>query len=83
MEHDEQRTAFINELWQRFEVLQKWAIAHWPDKEHPLSSADFLASRQEILNLGHRPNPQRGAPSAPEPADGGPQYEDVTPTPWP
>ena len=81
MEHNDQRTAFIHELWQRFEVLQKWAIANWPDKEQPLTSSDFIASRQEILTLGdgHHAPPQH----AREPEAGGPQYEEVTPAPWP
>jgi hypothetical protein len=77
----DQRRAFIHELWQQFEVLQEWAIANWPDREHPLSSADFVATRSEILNLGlARRKPHQ---IAPEPAEGGPQYEEVTPAPWP
>lgn len=82
MEHNQQRTEFINELWGRFEALQQWAIANWPDREHPLSSADFVAARQEILSLGE---PRHATPLrlVPEPAEGGPQYEEVTPAPWP
>jgi len=82
MEHNELRTEFINELWGRFEALQQWAIANWPDRDHPLSSADFVAARQEILGLGE---PRRARPLrlVPEPSDGGPQYEEVTPAPWP
>ena len=81
MEHNEQRTAFIHELWQRYEALQAWAIANWPDPAHPLSSADFVAARKELLGMGERPAP--AADHAPEPADGGPQYEETTPAPWP
>ncbi len=81
MEHNDQRAEFINELWQRFEVLQQWAIANWPDQERRLSSADFVAARKEILNLGEA----RRVPLqlVPEPSAGGPQYEELRPAPWP
>ncbi len=82
MEHNDQRQEFINDLWQRFEALQQWAIDNWPDREHPLSSADFVAARKEILTLG---DARRAPPLrlVPEPAEGGPQYEETTPAPWP
>lgn len=80
MEHNEQRTQFIQQLWQRYELLQQWAIDHWPDREHPLSSADFVEARKEILALGDPPGqPRQGA----EPEQGGAQYLNVTPAPWP
>lgn len=74
MDREEERRRFIGELWQRFEELQAWAVENWPDQEHPLSSADFVASRKEILGLR--------AP-LPEPEQGGPQYIDQNPAPWP
>jgi hypothetical protein len=84
MEHNDQRTRFINEVWQRFLAVQDWAIANWPDPAHPLSSSDFVHARQEILGLGDpRTSPRNGNQNAAEPEDGGPQYVDVTPTPWP
>jgi hypothetical protein len=81
MEHNEQRAEFINELWRRFEALQQWAIDNWPDRDHPLSSADFVAARQEILAMGEARRPPLRL--VPEPAEGGPQYEEITPAPWP
>lgn len=97
---DEQEAArgrFVAELWQRFEALQQWAVEHWPDQEHPLSSADFVKARQEILalrgpvaareRLHEQLNKADGGVPATgerrEPADGGAQYEEVTPAPWP
>ena len=82
---EEARREFIAELWRRFEALQEWAVSHWPDQQHPLSSADFVEARKEILSLRspagslHQPAQQDEA----EPEQGGAQYQDVTPAPWP
>ncbi|PHV06336.1 hypothetical protein CSQ96_15995 [Janthinobacterium sp. BJB412] len=83
MENSDQRRQFVGELWRRFEALQEWAILNWPDQQHPLSSANFVEARKEILALGHDEIFKQAEPSAAEPADGGPQYIDVTPAPWP
>ncbi|MET3135093.1 hypothetical protein AAKU55_005396 [Oxalobacteraceae bacterium GrIS 1.11] len=81
MDQEEQRRAFVSELWHRYDELQQWAIEHWPDQQRPLTSADFTQARLEILELGAaRPAPQR---QQLEPAAGGVQYVDVTPAPWP
>ena len=80
MVNEDTRRQFVNELWQRFEELQRWAEENWPDKENPLSSADFVESRKEILGLR---NPAPAAPQAPEPEQGGPQYINQNPAPWP
>ncbi|MEG0885540.1 MAG: hypothetical protein RSF79_14140 [Janthinobacterium sp.] len=82
---EEARREFVAELWRRFEALQEWAVSHWPDQQHPLSSADFVESRKEILSLRSptgsltQPAQQNEA----EPEQGGAQYVDVTPAPWP
>lgn len=81
MQNEEQRRQFVNELWRRFEEVQQWAVEHWPDAERPLSSADFVEARKEILALGTMTSELNR--QAPEPEDGGPQYVDVTPAPWP
>ena len=84
---EEARREFIAELWRRFEALQEWAVSHWPDQQHPLSSADFVETRKEILSLRspagslNQPVTRDGAEPAPE--QGGAQYVDVTPAPWP
>lgn len=86
-QEEEARREFIAELWRRFETLQEWAVSHWPDQQHPLSSADFVESRKEILSLRSPAGPlnQPSARDAAEPApeQGGAQYLDVTPAPWP
>ena len=84
-QEEEARREFIAELWRRFETLQEWAVSHWPDQQHPLSSADFVEARKEILSLRSpagslsQPAQQNEA----EPEQGGAQYIDVTPAPWP
>ncbi len=83
---DATRRQFVTEVWRRFEEVQNWAIANWPDKEHPISSSEFVEGRKEILGLGLPAERRLGhAPPqpAPEPEQGGPQYQDVTPAPWP
>ncbi|MDN2697552.1 hypothetical protein O0882_14610 [Janthinobacterium sp. SUN073] len=84
-QEEEARRAFIAELWRRFETLQEWAVSHWPDQQHPLSSADFVETRKEILSL-RSPAGSLNQPSQnneAEPEQGGAQYVDVTPAPWP
>ncbi|MGO4377288.1 hypothetical protein [Pseudoduganella sp. RAF53_2] len=86
MEFEEERRQFIAEVWRRFEEVQNWAIANWPDKEHPLTTSDFVEGRKEILGLGLPPAQRLSAPppeAAPDPEHGGPQYVEVTPMPWP
>ncbi len=83
---DASRRHFVAEVWKRYVEVQNWAIANWPDKEHPLSTSDFVEGRKEILGLGLPPNLRLGhepPQPAPEPAQGGPQYQEVTPAPWP
>jgi hypothetical protein len=84
-QEEEVRREFIAELWRRFEALQEWAVSHWPDQQHPLSSADFVETRKEILSL-RSPAGSLNQPSQnneAEPEQGGAQYQDVTPAPWP
>ena len=84
-QQEEARREFIAELGRRFEALQEWAVSHWPDQQHPLSSADFVETRKEILSL-RSPAGSLNQPSQKdeaEPEQGGAQYVDVTPAPWP
>jgi hypothetical protein len=82
---DEQiRRQFIGEVWRRYEELQNWAIANWPDPDNPLSTSDFVEGRKEILALGQgRMRWRQAAQAGAEPENGGKQYEQVTPMPWP
>ena len=86
-QEEEARREFVAELWRRFETLQEWAVSHWPDQQHPLSSADFVEARKEILSLrspaGSLNQPAARDAAEPAPEQGGAQYVDVTPAPWP
>lgn len=81
MENEQLRREFINEVWRRYEEVQNWAIANWPDPARPISSSDFVEARKEILALGMTQTESNQ--QAPEPEQGGPQYIEVTPAPWP
>ncbi|WP_295997529.1 hypothetical protein [Rugamonas sp.] len=81
MDHSAAHQQFIAEVWRRFEEVQQWAIEHWHDADHPISSSDFVEARKEILALGQKRG--GGRPTGAEPAEGGEQYVDVTPAPWP
>ena len=81
METMDARQQFANELLRRFEEMQQWAMANWPDSAQPLSTADFAAARKYILAL--LPMTSEINRHEPEPAEGGEQYVDVTPAPWP
>lgn len=77
------RRQFINEVWRRYEEVQQWAIANWPDGERPLSTSDFVEGRKEILGLGLVPEARLTRSAELEPEQGGAQYIEVTPAPWP
>ena len=83
MDDEDARRRFIGELWQRFEQLQAWAVENWPDRENPLSSADFVESRKEILGLRNPSQAPSRPVGEPEPEQGGAQYVDLNPAPWP
>jgi hypothetical protein len=83
MINEESRRQFVSELWQRFEQLQQWAEQNWPDQDNPLTSADFVESRKEILGLRNPAQAPAGPSADREPEQGGAQYESLNPAPWP
>lgn len=75
---------FADEFNRRFEELVSWAIHHWPEKNQPLQPGDFSASQREIaLLLGARLHAGTPPDVGPPPSDGGEQYVNVNPAPWP
>ena len=81
---DEEKQHFATQLALRFDDLVQWAASHWPDKEHPLTPAHFEQVRRELAAVAGREHPDTADNArAPEPEQGGPQYIDVTPAPWP
>lgn len=81
---NDEHAEFSKELKQRFEEFATWTIANWPDKDTPPSTRDFDVARKEIATLTTRDFDlgKRNA-AIPEPEDGGPQYSNVNPAPWP
>lgn len=72
---------YADELIRRFDEFTNWAINNWPQKNYPLLPSDFADSRREIsVILGKR---LHEGESLPPPEQGGPQYLDVNPSPWP
>lgn len=80
-QENQETRQFVNELERRFLEVQQWAIDNWPDRDHPLTPINFVEARKEILSLGRMTSEINRR--APEPADGGPQYESTAPAPWP
>jgi hypothetical protein len=72
---------FTRDLELRFDALVHWAMENWPDKSHPLSASDFAECRTAMSIIGADAVQSRG--EGLEPDEGGPQYVNVMPTPWP
>lgn len=75
--------AYADELVRRFEEFTQWAIVHWPQKNYPLMSSDFAASRREISGIVGRKLHEGESMTPPTAAQEDPPYLDVSPTPWP
>lgn len=72
---------FTGEFERRFQELSQWAIENWPDKNRPLSEADLADMHKEFSKVKAKASLARQR--VPEPWEGGPQYVNQTPTPWP
>jgi hypothetical protein len=81
METKEQVDIFRNELMRRFDELVHWAVDNWPDQSRPLTAVDFVEMREKIAVAGAKPGEAEEQDL--EPSEGGPQYRQVTPAPWP
>lgn len=80
-DRDTTHAQFRSELQRRFDALEQWAIAQWPDQARPLSHADFSPMRYELTVLGGKLN--HDSQRLPEPSEGGPQYINMNAAPWP
>ena len=75
---------FTEGFTERFDALISWTTENWPEKNQPLDAADFSTWRREVaLLLGARLHAHAPAEAAPAPADGGAQYINSAPAPWP
>lgn len=74
--------AFSSELDKRLDEVIAWAVLTCPVKEANLAYADFEKIRSDFrqIALGKAKSHHR---EKPEPEDGGPQYINDNPAPWP
>lgn len=89
-DNDKTVTRFTDEMQQKFEAFVEWTVANCP--ERGLNDQDFNQCRQQIAQLADRLRGQQDRKmqsineqnkAIPEPSDSGPQYINVTPSPWP
>jgi hypothetical protein len=75
------KSNFQCELDRRLDELIAWAIASLPEKSSVLTAADFTDIRNSFykaLTISDDPFSRE-----PEPSEGGAQYVNVSPAPWP
>lgn len=72
---------FAADLEQRFQDLMQWAVSSWPDAERPISLADFEDAQKAVHAIARRVRYPGG--EALSPSEGGAQFVNVAPTPWP
>ena len=51
---------FAADLEQRFQDLMQWAVTSWPDRERPVSLADFEDVRKAVHAISQRVRHPRG-----------------------
>lgn len=82
--NDDQDAIFAKAMKQRFEEFVEWAVANSSTHSHPVDSKNFDDCRRQIALLADRStNIDAQNKAIPEPSDSGPQYVNVTPSPWP
>jgi hypothetical protein len=76
-----QNAIFAREVQRKLDELIAWIVENSPDKTHALARSDFLDARQSICCIASgTTNIQH---IEPEPAEGGAQYINDNPAPWP
>ncbi len=81
MSETTQNAIFAREVQRKLDDVIDWILENVPNKKTTLTRSDFLEARQSICsiasgitNLNH---------IEPEPAEGGAQYINDNPAPWP
>jgi hypothetical protein len=72
---------FAADLEQRFQDLMQWTISNWPDQDRPISAADFENAQRAVRAIAQRLRYPQGEALAP--SEGGAQFVNVAPAPWP
>ncbi|RYY03288.1 MAG: hypothetical protein EOO53_09050 [Gammaproteobacteria bacterium] len=79
--NSEPQLSYAQELEARIDSVVEWAIANQPHKIAQLSKDDFIEPRERFITIakggGSVPNQE------PEPSEGGAQYINDNPAPWP
>jgi len=81
MSDQAQNDQFAADLEQRFQDLMQWTVSNWPDRERPISVADFEDAQQAMRAIAQRLRHPEG--EALSPSEGGAQFVSVAPAPWP
>ncbi len=74
------KVSFAMEVNAKINNLIDWVIENSPEKEHPLSYSDFADVREQFNKVACGLDSLQNEP---EPSEGGAQYVNVTPAPWP
>lgn len=72
--------AFALAVNSKFNELVAWVINHSPNDEVRLRTEDFSELRATFCKIACGIDSQK---TEPEPSEGGAQYVNVTPAPWP
>jgi hypothetical protein len=81
MSEQYQKEQFAVDLEQRFRDVMQWAVTSWPDSEHPISLADFGDVHKAVQAIAQRMRDPSGEALAP--SEGGAQFVNIVPAPWP
>ena len=76
-----QNAIFAREVQRRLDELIGWIVENTPDKKRMLSRGDFLEGRKSIWRIASGDTSLEHI--EPEPAEGGAQYINDNPAPWP
>ena len=74
------KSEFKLECEKKFDELVAWAVLN-AEECHELSASDFDEVRRKFCHIAI--NGSKAPAEEPEPAEGGAQYVNVTPAPWP
>ena len=81
MSEKTQHAIFAREVQRKLDELIDWIIKNSPDQKNTLSRSDFLETRKSICSIASGDINLNLI--EPEPADGGAQYINDNPAPWP
>lgn len=81
MSEKTQTAIFAREVQRRLDELINWIVENSPDKNNAFTKSDFVDVRQNIYRITSGDNNLQHI--EPEPEEGGAQYINDNPAPWP